>query len=188
MCCFRRCFFQTFYTWWSSFWHLWCSKCNFCVSAFSKPRVGEFGLRRGCQWTGNSPATAMKNYALVRRTDFVDGGNSVAKSDAILAPDVKSDAVPASTGKRRPNKKRTAENGRSLQCVIVDDIGLESTAETREFCTFDPKATPNPTPSFEDDKLAQIVAQWPLLSGDLKAKIFECVVAESRLADSLRSA
>ena len=72
--------------------------------------------------------------------------------------------------------------------LLVDDIGLESTAETRELCTFDPKATPNPTPSFEDDKLAQIVAQWPLLSGDLKAKIFECVVAESRLADSLRSA
>jgi hypothetical protein len=66
----------------------------------------------------------------------------------------------------------------------VDDIGRGSVAENLELCTFDPKATP----SFEDDKLAQIVAQWPLLSGDLKAKIFECVVAESRLADSLRSA
>ena len=67
----------------------------------------------------------------------------------------------------------------------MDDIGLESTAETRELCNFDPKATPNPTPSFDDDKLAQIVAQWPLLSGDLKAKIFECVAAETKLADSL---
>ena len=66
----------------------------------------------------------------------------------------------------------------------MDDIGLENQPETRELCTFDPKATPNPTPSFKDDKLTQIVAQWPLLSGDLRAKIFECVVAESRLADS----
>jgi len=84
--------------------------------------------------------------------------------------------------------KKPRETQSNAGFVLVDDIGLESTAETRELCTFAPKATPNPTPSFEDDKLAQIVAQWPLLSGDLKAKIFECVVAESRLADSLRSA
>ena len=34
--------------------------------------MDEFGLRKACQWAGNSPATAMKNYALVRKTDFVD--------------------------------------------------------------------------------------------------------------------
>ena len=60
--------------------------------------------------------------------------------------------------------------------------------ETRELCTFDPKATPNPTLCSHDEKLARIVAQWPLLSEDLKAKIYECVVAESKLADVLRSA
>jgi len=60
--------------------------------------------------------------------------------------------------------------------------------ETRELSTFDPKATPNPTLRLHDEKLARIVAQWPLLSGDLKVKIYECVVAESRLADVLQSA
>ena len=96
--------------------------------------MDEFGLRRACQWAGNSPATAMKNYALVRKTDFVDEGASViksdAKSDAILVADAKSDAERASTTEHRPNKKRTAENGRSLQCVIVDDIGLEPTTSS----------------------------------------------------------
>jgi len=70
----------------------------------------------------------------------------------------------------------------------VDDIGLESTSETRELSTFDPKATPNPTPCLHDEQLARTVAQWPLLSGDLKTKIYECVTAESRLADAQRSA
>ena len=96
--------------------------------------MDEYGLRKACQWAGNSPATAMKNYALVRKTDFVDDGNSVtksdAKSDAIDAADAKSDAERASTAEQRPNKKRTAENQRSLQCVVVDDIGLEPTTSS----------------------------------------------------------
>ena len=147
----------------------------------------------------------MKNYALVKKTDFTDSGTQMPmekpvpeeqepaeKSAAINEVDAKSDAESSSTDSHEfaSNQIKNALPQICLegQCVLVDDIGLESTAETRELCTFAPKATPNPTPSFEDDKLAQIVAQWPLLSGDLKAKIFECVVAESRLADSLRSA
>ena len=91
----------------------------------------------------------MKNYALVRKTDFVDAGDRAstadakdasgagdsaskvdAKSDAIDASDAKSDAEPASTEEQKPNEKRTAENGRSLQCVSVDDIGLEPTTSS----------------------------------------------------------
>ena len=36
-------------------------------------------------WSGNSAATAMKNYALVRKEDYDDSGEdkSYAKSDAI---------------------------------------------------------------------------------------------------------
>ena len=79
--------------------------------------MDEFGLRRACLWVGNSPATAMKNYALVRKTDFVDDVNSVTKSDAILDADAKSDAAPANMVEQNPNKKRTAKNQRSLQCV-----------------------------------------------------------------------
>lgn len=31
--------------------------------------MDEHGLRRACQWAGNSPATAMKNYSMVRKTN-----------------------------------------------------------------------------------------------------------------------
>ena len=96
--------------------------------------MDEFGLRRACQWAGNSPSTAMKNYALVRKTDFVDDGSIViksdAKSDANSACDAKSDAEPASMPEQKPNKKRTVENGESSQCVSVGDIGLEPTTST----------------------------------------------------------
>jgi len=80
--------------------------CYFRLCVF-ETEGGELGLRRGCQWTGNSPATAMKNYALVRKTNFVNAGEVARKSDA----------VQASMVEQKPNKKRTAENDRSLQCV-----------------------------------------------------------------------
>ena len=89
-----------------------------------------YGLRRACQWAGNSPAIAMKNYSLVRKTNFVDDGNSVTKSGAILDADANSYAESANMVERKPNKKRTAENQRSLQCVSVDDIGLEPTTSS----------------------------------------------------------
>ena len=62
--------------------------------------MDEYGLRHTCQWAGNSPATAMANYALVRKTDFVDAGSSANKSDAISPSDTKSDAVLDGTERR----------------------------------------------------------------------------------------
>ena len=113
---------------------VWSNFFNSLRASAETDLMDEFGLRRACQWAGNSPATAMKNYALVRKTDFVDDGNCIqkvdAKSDAINARDTKSDAEPASTYEQKPNKKRTAENQRSLQCVSVDDIGLEPTTSS----------------------------------------------------------
>ena len=96
--------------------------------------MDEFGLRRACLWVGNSPATAMKNYALVRKTDFVDDVNSVTKSDAILDGDAKSDAEPDSNEPQpiaqNPTKKAlpiiTTENS----AYQVGDIGLEPTTST----------------------------------------------------------
>ena len=128
--------------------------------------MDEFGLRRACQWAGNSPATAMKNYALVRKTDFVDDGNCIqkvdAKSDAINARDTKSDAEPASTYEQKPIKKRTAENQRSLQCVSVDDIGLRTPNDSRGDNESGHVFTPNRTLEVSDlDSLAeQIVATF----------------------------
>ncbi len=85
------------------------------------------GLRRACQWPGNIPDAAMKNYALTKNEDFDDSGlrKIDARSDAILANDAKSDAEWASTREQKPNKKRTVKNERSTQCVKADGEGFE---------------------------------------------------------------
>ena len=113
---------------------VWSNFFNSLRASAETDLMDEYGLRRACQWAGNSPATAMKNYALVRKTDFVDDGNIAkkvdAKSDAIFAADAKSDAIRASTGEQEPNKKRIAPKTSMGQCVSVDDIGLEPTTSS----------------------------------------------------------
>ena len=108
---------------------LWTNFFNSIRASAETDLMDQNGLRKACQWAGNSPATAMKNYALTRNTDFVDAGEQVIKSDAERASKVE----------QKPNKKRTEENQRSPQCVLVDDIGLEpttSTMSTRSNCLF----------------------------------------------------
>ena len=74
--------------------------------------MDEYGLRRACQWSGNSPATAMKNYALVKHTDFADSGVTKldAKSDALNPFDAEYDAESASLSEQstRQNKEKGA--------------------------------------------------------------------------------
>lgn len=61
---------------WSNFW-------NSIRASAETDLMDQFGLRRACMFSGNSPATAMKNYALVRKEDYDDSGiRSDAKSDA----------------------------------------------------------------------------------------------------------
>ncbi|MDA7901570.1 hypothetical protein N9B48_00945, partial [bacterium] len=48
-----------------------------------------------------------------------------AKCDAISAVDAKSDAESASMTEQKPHKKSTVENGNSLPCITVGDIGLQ---------------------------------------------------------------
>ena len=89
--------------------------------------MDQYGLRRACQWSGNSASTAMKTYALVKKCDFEDVGMAEkvdAKCDAISAVDAKSDAESASTTEQKPRKKSTVENSNSLPCISVGDIGL----------------------------------------------------------------
>ena len=77
--------------------------------------MDEHGLRRACQWAGNSAATAMKNYALVRKSDFQDigtAGKSDAKCAAIDASDAKCAAESASMAEQKTHKKSTVENQR----------------------------------------------------------------------------
>ncbi len=98
--------------------------------------MDQYGLRRACQWAGNSPATAMKNYALVRRTDFIDAGNLSdqdeirrIKSDARTESNTKSDAEPDSTEKqkRRETKEKAAlaRTVKSCQYGLMSAEGLE---------------------------------------------------------------
>ena len=107
---------------WGNFW-------NSIRASTETDLMDEYGLRRACQWAGNSPTTAMTNYALIRKTDFIDDGVSTQKVDAkcaaILADDAKSDAEPASVVEQKPNKKRTVKSGDSSQCVMMGAEGLE---------------------------------------------------------------
>ena len=99
--------------------------------------MDNYGLRLACQWAGNSPATAMKNYALVRNTDFDDAGNqsssqgpkSAAYSDALTPFDAYSDAERASTDeKQTPQNTRKAAPTRTEKhggCGFIGQAGLE---------------------------------------------------------------
>ena len=92
--------------------------------------MDEYGLRRACQWAGNSAATAMKNYALIRKEDFMDQGLKCdAKSDAINSFDAKSDAESASTEEhslsKTPIKNAPESIAENAGCVLVGDTGLE---------------------------------------------------------------
>ena len=82
--------------------------------------MDKHGLRPACQWAGNSAATAMKSYALVRKTDFTDArysavNKSDAKSDALNASDAKSDAEPASTQEHGLTKNQRKKHRRESE-------------------------------------------------------------------------
>ena len=106
--------------------------------------MDEYGLRRACQWAGNSAGAAMKNYALVKKTDFTDSGTNTApenvgsndpklapkcdaKSDAINDFDAKSDAESSSTDSHEfaSNQRKNALPQICLegQCVSVEGLG-----------------------------------------------------------------
>ena len=92
-----------------------------------------YGLRRACQWAGNSPATAMKNYALIRKTDFIDTGSESAKdqkADAKCAArspfDAQSAAEPASTPEQQtPQNTKKAAPQRTVEIPEVQLMGVE---------------------------------------------------------------
>ena len=60
---------------------------------------------------------------------------------------------------QKPNKKRTVKNQRSLQCVSVDDIGLENLDESNGNPTIVEKLTPNPTLSAIERHLLSLFRQ-----------------------------
>ena len=56
-----------------------------------------YGLRKACQWIGNTPGIAMRNYSLLRHTSYEDeGGNGAEKSvvkSVVLSADLHSFGV-----------------------------------------------------------------------------------------------
>ena len=52
----------------------WVNFFNSLRASTETDLMDKHGLRRACQWAGNSAATAMKNYALVRKSDFQGAG------------------------------------------------------------------------------------------------------------------
>ena len=91
--------------------------------------MDEYGLRRACQWAGNSAATAMKNYGLVRHTDFDDVGQGDRQKGA-----AKYDAVLASTEShglaKNPQKNGQCQIPLETLTVSMGDTGLEPVTST----------------------------------------------------------
>lgn len=99
---------------WPKFW-------NSLRASRETDLMDHYGLRKACGWIGNSPAVAMKHYALLRKSDFLDVG---MKSDAVAnepnsasdetkgltsnKSDAESDAAEARTGENR--REPTVEN------------------------------------------------------------------------------
>lgn len=84
------------FTVWSEFW-------NSLRASRETDLMDSHGLRRACAWIGNTPNVAIKHYALLKHSDYVDAGveNGTLKSGA------KSDAVPRRNGEneREQNQK-----------------------------------------------------------------------------------
>ena len=75
--------------------------------------MDEYGLRRACSWIGNSAKVAMENYALIRKTDYVDlGQKSGAKSGAVTAG-----MGSQSVASANPNSHLTPFDSRSCDSV-----------------------------------------------------------------------
>ena len=96
----------------------WSNFFNSLRASTETDLMDQYGLRRACQWSGNSATTAMKNYALVRKSDFDDFGalgKSDAKSDARNVIDAKSDAELASIEKHGPKENQQKKHCRELE-------------------------------------------------------------------------
>ena len=61
----------------------------------------------------------------------------------------------------KQRKNALPQNYLEGQCVIVDDIGLENSAETRGKGSAREKLTPNPTPSKFEQRLLDLYRQLP---------------------------
>jgi integrase len=63
---------------WPKFWNSLRASCETDL-------MDRYGLRKACAWIGNSPAVAMKHYALLRKTDYTDLGEDLCAAPSVAA-------------------------------------------------------------------------------------------------------
>ncbi len=93
--------------------------------------VDQYGIRRACQWIGNSVKVAEKNYLLVKGTDFIEAGNGASDDfSEMTRTDAKNSADECWSVRvsRRQNKKSLGK--RRYSGARVGGIGLEPTTST----------------------------------------------------------
>jgi integrase len=94
------------FTVWSEFW-------NSLRASRETDLMDSHGLRRACAWIGNTPNVAIKHYALLKHSDYVDAGaeSGVSKSDA------KSDAVPARNEENEGERNQKTQGNQASTIV-----------------------------------------------------------------------
>lgn len=97
---------------WDKFW-------NSLRASRETDLMDAVGLRRACQWIGNSPKVAMANYALMKSTDYIDAGAN-PKSDA------KSDAAPCRIGENGDPSNSKTPGKPTITEKQVAEAGLET--------------------------------------------------------------
>lgn len=85
---------------WDKFWNALRASCETDL-------MDKYDLRRACAWIGNSPRIAMKHYALLRKSDYLDVGIE-NKGLTSTKSDVKSDEEQARIGENE--REETPEN------------------------------------------------------------------------------
>jgi len=82
---------------WGKFWNALRASCETDL-------MDLYDLRRACAWIGNSPRIAMKHYALLRKSDYLDLGIESQQLTQIKSAE-KSAEEGARTGRMRENKR-----------------------------------------------------------------------------------
>ena len=144
---------------WPKFWNSLRASCETDL-------MDRYGLRKACAWIGNSPAIAMKHYALLRKADFSDVGTEGGAAQRAAA----SVAAPARTGEncsavaaKTPRKPR--------------EFAAEATPHGFENAHHNPgnsgcnhqSAAASVAPADED--LAELIGLWGKLGPDAKHKL-----------------
>jgi len=86
--------------------------------------MDKYGLRRACKWIGNTPAVAMKHYAIMRDEDFMEAGDLAIPSPAIRGH--RGGHEGGQSVHDRPNLELTRVPAKSGSCTPVESCHKET--------------------------------------------------------------